>query len=57
MKKPCITTKVIDREKRKNTLSEVNPVGSISKNPQYFLEINSVQKEVLLPHKVQNHAY
>ena len=56
--KPCITTKkMIDREKRSKTLNEVKLVENISKNPQSFLEISSVQKEVLLPHKLQDHAY
>ena len=49
--------KVIDRGKRNKTVSEVKPVGNISKNPQSFLEICPVQKEVLLPHKLQDHAY
>ena len=40
--------KVIDREKRSKTLSEVKPVKNISKNMQSFLEISRVQKEVLL---------
>ena len=40
--------KVIDRGKRSNTLSEVKLVKNISKNPQGVLEINPVQKEVLL---------
>ena len=32
-------------------MSEVNLVENISKNPQSFLEINAVQKEILLSHK------
>ena len=49
--------KVIDRGKRSKTLSEVKPVENISKNPQSFLEISPVQKEVLPSHKLQDHAY
>ena len=55
--KPCITTKVIDRGKRSKTLREVKPVENISKNPQSFLEKSPVQKEVLLSHKLQDHAW
>ena len=47
--KPYIEKKkVIDRGKRNKTLSEVKPVKNISKNPQSFLEISLMQKEVLL---------
>ena len=49
--------KVIDRGKRSKTLSEVKPVENISKNLQSFLDISLVQKEVLLLHKLQDHAY
>ena len=57
-RKPCITTnKVIDRGKRIKTPSDVKPVGNISKNPQSFLEIIPMQMEVLLSHKLQDHAY
>ena len=35
---------VIDRGKRIKTLSEVNPVENINKNPQSFQEISPVQK-------------
>ena len=58
--KLCITTKkVIDRGKRSKTLSEVKLVKNIRKNPQSFLEItiSPVQKEALLSHKQQDHAY
>ena len=56
--KPRIKTKkVIDRGKRSKTLSEVKPVENINKNLQSFLEISPVQKEVLLSHKLQDHAY
>ena len=49
--------KVIDRGKKSKTLSGVKPVKNISKNLQSFLEISPVQKEVLLSHKLQDHAY
>ena len=49
--------KVIDRGKTSKTLSEVMPVKNISKNLQSFLEINPMEKEVLLSHKLQDHAY
>ena len=39
--------KMIDRGKRSKTLRVVKPVENISKNPQSFLEISPVQKEVL----------
>ena len=42
---------MIDRGKRRKTLSEVMPVENISKNPQSFLEISSMQKEILFSHK------
>ena len=55
--KPCtMTKKVIDRGKRSNTLSEVKQ-GENIKNPQSFLEISPMQKEVLLSQKLQDHAY
>ena len=49
--------KVINRGKKSKTLSEVKPVENISKNLQSFLEIRLVQKEVLLYHKLRDHAY
>ena len=49
--------KVINRRKRSKALSEVNSVENISKNLQSFLEISSVQKEVVPLHKLQDHAY
>ena len=55
--KLCTKTKVIDRGKRCKTLSEVKPVENISKNLQSFLEIGAMQKEVLLSHKLGDHAY
>ena len=48
---------MIDRGKRSTTLSEVKLIENISKNLQGFLEISPVQKEVLLSHKLQDHAY
>ena len=39
--------KVINKGKRSKTLSEVKPVENISKNPQSFLGIRPMQKEVL----------
>ena len=56
--KPCTKLKkVIDRGKRSKTLSEVKPVKNINKNLQSFLEVSTVQKEVLLSHELQDHAY
>ena len=57
-KKPCTKLKkVISRGKRSKTLSEAKPVQNINKNLQSFPEINPMQKEVLLSHKLQDHAY
>ena len=54
----CISTKkVTDRGKRRETLSEVKSVENIIKNLQTFLQIRPVQKDVLLSHKLQEHAY
>ena len=49
--------KVIDRGKRSKTLREIKPVENVSKNLQSFLEVSPVQKEVLLSHKLRDHAY
>ena len=49
--------KVIDRGKRSKTPSEVKPIENISKNMQSFLEISPLQKEALLPHKLEDQAY
>ena len=38
-------------------MSEVKAIENISNNPQSFLEISPVEKEVLLSHKLQDHAY
>ena len=48
---------MIDRGKRSKTLSEIKPVENIGKNLQSFLEITPVQKEVILSHKLRDHAY
>ena len=47
--KPCTKTKkVIHREKKNKILSEeVKPVENISKNLQSFLDISTMQKEVV----------
>ena len=45
--------KLIDRGKRSKTMSEVKPVENVSKNSQRFLDISSVQKEVLPSHARQ----
>ena len=47
------TKKAIDRGKRSKTLSEVKPAENIRKNPQSFLEVSSMQKEVLLSNKLK----
>ena len=39
--------KVIDRGKRNKSLKEVKPLKNISKNPQSFIEIRLMEKEVL----------
>ena len=55
--KLCITTKMIDRGKRSKTLGKAKPIENVSKNPQNFLEIRPVQKEVLPSLKLQDQAY
>ena len=53
-KKLCMKTKkAIDSGKRNKTLSEVKPVENIRKNPQSFLEVSPMQKEVLLSNKLK----
>ena len=55
-----IESKTVHKDKgdqKKKTLSEVKPVVNISKNLESFLEITSIQKEVLPSHKLQYHAY
>ena len=49
--------KVIDRRKRSKTLNELKLIENIVKNPQSSLEISRVQKEALISHKMQDHAY
>ena len=49
--------KLIDREKKGKTLSEVKPVKNIGKSLQSFLEISPVQKEVLPSYELRDHAY
>ena len=49
--------KVINRGKRRKTLSEVKLVENISKNVQILLEISPMQKEFPLSHKLQDHVY
>ena len=49
--------KVIDRGKRSKTRSEVRLVENISKNPETLLDKSPVQKEALLSHELQYHAY
>ena len=47
-----------DRQrKKKEGLNDVKQVENINKNPQSFLEIDPMQKEVLPSYKVQEHAY
>ena len=48
--------KVVNRGKRSKALSEVKLVENVNKNLQSFLEISPVEKEVLLSHKLQDHA-
>ena len=56
--KPCTAMKkVIDKGRRSKTLSEVKLLEDISKIQQRFFEISPLQKEVLLSHKLQEHAY
>ena len=58
VQKPCTKIKkMIDRGNKSKTLSELKSVESISKNLQSFLETSSMQKEVLLSHKLRDHAY
>ena len=53
------TSAMLDDIKSKtvHTVSEVKPVENISKNSHSFLVINLVQKEVLLSHKLREHAH
>ena len=49
--------KVINRGKRSKTLNEGKLIGNIIKNPQSFLQLSPMQKEALVSHKLQDHAY
>ena len=49
--------KPINRGKISKALIEVKWVENISKNLQSFLEISPMQKEILLLHKLRDHAY
>ena len=49
--------KVIDKGEKSKTLNEVKPVENTSKNLESFLDISPVQKEVLLYHKLPDHAH
>ena len=51
-----MTEKVVNRGKRSKALSEVKLVENVNKNLQSFLDISPVEKEVLLSHKLQDHA-
>ena len=42
--------------RRIETLNEVKPIENINKSMQSFLETSSVQKKVLISHKLQDHA-
>ena len=46
-----------DRQKRSKIFNKVKPVENINENPQSFLEISRMEKEVLPLHKLQDHAY
>ena len=37
-----------DLQRKNKTMNEIKPVETINKNPQSFLEISPVQKEVVL---------
>lgn len=57
-KKSCTkTTTVINRGKRSKATSDAKLVKNRSKNPESFLKIHHVQKEVPPLWKVQDHAY
>ena len=47
----------IDRGKRSKILSEVKLIKNICTNRQSFLEASPKQREALLSHKLQDHAY
>ena len=45
------------RGKRNKTLSEIKPVENTTKNMQSFLEVSSLQDELLVSHKLQDYTY
>ena len=49
--------KVTDIGKRSKTMNKVKPIENINKNLLICLEISAKQKEALLLHKLQVHAY
>ena len=54
--KLCVKMKrEIDKGKRSKTLNEVKPAENIIKNPQSFLQVNLIQKEIFPSHKLQHH--
>ena len=52
-----MSKKVFNRGKKSKILGEVKPVENISNNLQSFLQVSPAQKELLLSHKLQDHAY
>ena len=46
-----------DQQKKKKTLNEVKLAENISKNPQSFLEVSPMKKEVIFSHRLQDYAY
>ena len=48
---------MIDRGKGSRTLDGLKSVENISKNPESFLEINPMQKEVLPSYNLQDQAH
>ena len=56
--KLCTKNKMmIDRWKRSKATKEAKPVKNIRKNPQSFLKIWTLQKEIADSHKLQGHTY
>ena len=51
------TTSMLDEIESKTVHKDEEGNRYISKNPQSFLEISPVQKEVLSSHELQDHAY
>ena len=46
-----------DQQRKSKTISVVKLVENMTKNLLSFLEISLIQKEILLSHKLQDHAY